>query len=319
MFSQTNVNPLIPYRDGKTWGFCDTLGKVVVKPYFDEVIDIKYDIYNVGKASFLLQKHDKKFVVNEKNQIEVPMNHTYDSIRLKKFDIDYFEVFKNGKMGLYSSIKEIIPCNYNNIDVVDNKSYRIFIGDKCGIINSRKKLIVPIKYESIYPSWSDIRSNSKYVWEASLRKESVKYYDEKHISEYDNIGVIKDESSSNAEISFYYKKAELLKKFDTVEIQEYLQIAYVSKNKKLGVFSLKDDKLIVDTLYDSVVFAVNNKKKLVFIVELKNKYGFVGENNVLLLPVEYDKIQYNEKIYQFVILKNCISVNLPQFYKNGYI
>lgn len=304
LFSQANVNPLIPYREGKIWGFSDTLGKVVIKPYFDALVDVQYDIYSVGKASFLLEKNKKKFVVNEKNQIEVPLNHTYDSIKLKKFDISYFEVFKNGKMGLYSNIKEIIPCNFDNIDIIGNKSYKVFIGNKCGVINSRNKLVVPIKYESIYPSWSDMEGKSKYVWEAFLGKQSVKYYDEKHVSDYDNVGVIMDKSSSNAEISFYAKEAELLKIFDTVEIKEYLQIAYVSKNKKFGVFSLKDNKLLINALYDEVVFAVNNKKQLVFKVKLNDKYGFIGENNILLLPVEYDKIQYNDKIYQYEIFKN---------------
>lgn len=42
VFSQT---PLIPYRDGKAWGFCDTLGKVIVKPYLDTIHDVRYDYF----------------------------------------------------------------------------------------------------------------------------------------------------------------------------------------------------------------------------------------------------------------------------------
>jgi hypothetical protein len=306
LFSQTNVNPLIPYRDGKVWGFCDTLGKVVVKPYFDEVINVRYDAYNVGKASYLIQKNSKEFVVNEKNQIAIPIHHTYDSIRLKEFDIDYIEVFKDGKMGLYSNLKEIIPCNYTAIDVVGNKSYRVFLGDKCGVVNSKNKVVVPIKYDDIYPSWSDInKTNSKFVWEATLGKVSTKFYDAKiNTADDDIVGVLMEKTLGNFSENVTSMNSDVLKNYDKVVRDEYRNIAYVTKNNKIGVFSLLEKKLVVDTNYEEVSFADSNKSKLVFKVKANGKFGFVSENNVILLPIDYDKIEYNRKIYQFKIFKN---------------
>lgn len=304
LFSQTSVNTLIPYREGKIWGFCDTLGKVVVKPYFDKVVNAQYDPYNAGKASFLIQKNTKSFVVNEKNQIAIPINHTYDSIRLKEFDIDYIEVFRNGKMGLYSNLKEIIPCNYKNIDVVGNKSYRVFLEDKCGIINSKNKVVVPIKYEEIYPSWREI-TKTKFVWEATIGKETTKFYDAK-INATDDaaVGVLMEKTLVDSSKDDILINSDLLKNYDKVVRDEYRGIAYVTKNNKTGVFSFLEKKLVVDTNYDEVVFVDSNKGKLVFKVKANEKFGFVSENNIFLLPVEYDKIQYNQKIYQFEISKN---------------
>ena len=304
LFSQTNVKPLLPYRDGKVWGFCDTLGKVVVKPYFDAVINAQYDSYNVGKASFLIQKNTKRFVVNEKNQITIPINHTYDSIRLKDFDIDYIEVFRNGKMGLYSNLKEIIPCNYTTIDITGNKSYRVFLGDKCGVINSKNKVVVPIKYEEIYPSWSE-RTKTKFVWEATTGKVTTKFYDA-NMNATDDVafGALTGKTLGNSSEDETSITSDLFKKYDKVVRDEYRNIAYVTKNNKTGVFSLLEKKLVIDTSYDEVNFADSNKGKSVFKVKANGKFGFVSENNVVLLPVEYDKIQYNPKIYQFEIFKN---------------
>ena len=305
LFSQTHVDPLIPYRDGKIWGFCDTIGKVVVKPYFDNVVAVQYDPYNAGNASFLIQKNNKKFVVDEKNQIIVPLNHTYDSIRLKEFDMDYIEVFRKGKMGLYADLKELIPCKYDNIDVAGNKSYRVFVGNKCGIINSKNKLIVPIKYEEIYPYWDETAdSNSKFVWEATLGRESVKFYDSK-IIEIDDypVGVLEKSAGGYLTDEDDVARLDLQKKYDKVVLDEYRSIAYVTKNNKTGVFSLLQEKQIVDVLYDDISFAETNKGNSVFKVKLNGKFGFVSENNLVLLPVEYDKIEYNQKIYQYEITK----------------
>lgn len=306
LFSQTNVNPLIPYRDGKLWGFCDTLGKVVVKPYFDKVIDVRYNPFEFNKAAFLLQKNNKKFVVNEKNQISVPVNHTYDSIRLKEFDINYVEVFKNGKMGLYSNLKEIIPCDYDNIDVMGNKSFRVYIGNKCGIINSKNKLIVPIKYNEIYPSWDDEdQANSKYVWDASNDKERVKYYDIKIALNGDEaLGALLEKRGGNYESDYSSLKSELFKKYDKVEFDEYRNVAYVTKNNKIGVYSLLENRLFVDTIYDEVSYSDTNKGNAVFKVKLNGKFGLIIENNIVLLPIEYDKIEFNQKISQLEIFKN---------------
>lgn len=55
VFSQ---NSLIPFRDGKKWGFCDTLGKIVVKPYLDTIHDVRYD-YFFKNAAFLVEKNKK--------------------------------------------------------------------------------------------------------------------------------------------------------------------------------------------------------------------------------------------------------------------
>ncbi len=307
VFSQTKLNPLIPYRDGKIWGFCDTLGKIVVKPYFDGFVDCQYDLSFPDKAYFLIEKKSKKFVVNEKNQITVPINHVYDSIRLKEYDMDYIEVFKHGKMGLFANLKEVIPCNYTAIEVVENESFRVYLEDKCGIINAKNKLIVPIKYDEIYPFRSDASTtNSKFAWEASLGSESVTFYDTKIIrNNQDAVGIVYEKTAVDyLNDDDGLTLSNLRKVYDNVVYDEYKELAFVTKNNKVGVFSLLEKKLVVDLNYDEVSFADNDKGRSVFKVKLNNKFGFVSENNFVLLPVEYDAIQYNSKIYQFEITKN---------------
>ena len=307
VFSQTKLNPIIPYRDGKKWGFCDTLGKVVVKPYFDGFVDSQYDLSYPDKACFLIQKESKSFVVNHKNQIVVPIHHPYDSIRLKEYDIDYIEVFKHGKMGLYSNLKEVIPCNYTSVEVVENKSFRVYIEEKCGIVNAKNRLIVPIKYDEIYALRSSTNTtNSKFAWEASSENERVIFYDTKIIkNSEDAVGVVYEKMAvdySNDEDGLTL--SNLRKVYDNVVYDEYKELAFVTKNNKVGVFSLLEKKLVVDLNYDEVSFADNDRGRSVFKVKLNNKFGFVNDNNAVLLPIEYDAIAYNSKIYQFEITKS---------------
>ncbi|SEQ21724.1 WG repeat-containing protein [Flavobacterium urocaniciphilum] len=306
-FSQTTNYPLIPYRDGKLWGFCDTLGKVVVKPYFDKVEDIKFDLFNHRKATFLLSKNNKRFVVDEKNQMLLPLNHSYDSIKLNKYDTEFIQVFKKGKMGFYSNLKEIIPCKYDLVETAGNNSFRVYVGLKCGLINSKNELIIPIQYDDVYASWKEIdEKNPKYVWLASNSTGEKKYYDTKIIQkplDGDALPmlVMKEYDSSGED---FKNKNELLKLYDDVDYDANQNVVYVTKNNKLGVFDLKTEKILIEPKYDEISFLDTHKEKKVFKVLKEGKYGMLNENNEIVLPFEYDKIEKNGDLYLTLLFQN---------------
>ena len=305
VFSQ---NSLIPFRDGKKWGFCDTLGKIVVKPYLDTIHDVRYD-YFFKNAAFLVEKNKKKFVVNESNQLVLPVINAYDSIRLKEFDVKYIEVYKKGKLGIVKDLKEKVPCLYDEVVVAANASYYVYIGKKCGLINENKKLVIPVRFDEISPIGEEvIAGKNKFGWEAILADKPQKFYDAIQTEEGQEMVVGTKELARGS----YYSdkeliqiKNELSKKFTYVELKEYDDIAIIGNSKsQLGVYSLEKKSVIINPQYEFIEFAGEDSEKRLFKVKYQNKWGLVDEDSKVFLPIQYDSVDFNSRFNLFIISLN---------------
>ena len=123
LFSQNKIKSslLIPYRDGNLWGFCDTLGVVKVKPFANDIIN--FSIGNNAKGKYVIKNtNDKISVIDEKKAIILPPTNAYDSIKVSA-DYEEIAIFKNGKMGLFTNMKELIPPVYDRITLKSKYSY----------------------------------------------------------------------------------------------------------------------------------------------------------------------------------------------------
>ena len=60
VFSQETI---LPYRDGKQWGFATASGKVVLQPIYDKIDPLDYvNIYRVSKNKKDVSDHTKLYL-----------------------------------------------------------------------------------------------------------------------------------------------------------------------------------------------------------------------------------------------------------------
>lgn len=302
VFSQT---PLIPFRDGKAWGFCDTLGKVIVKPYLDTIHDVRYDGF-FKKAAFVVRKGNNKFVVNENNQLVVPVLNKYDSIKLKPFDVRYVEVYKKGKLGIVRELVEKVPCLYDEVVVAANASYYVYLDQKCGLLNEKKKLVIPIQFDEIYPIGEEmINRKTLFAWEAIKNDKVQKFFDNVKIEDGQDMVVgLKEMVGSTyfSENGIKEIQSMLSKQYAFVEINEYEGIAIVGQTKdKLGVYSLAKKELLIEPKYEFVALEGEDAAALLFKVKLNSKWGILKENNQVYLPIKYDSVVFDSSLNLFLI------------------
>lgn len=321
-FSQNN-SPLIPYRDGKLWGFCDTLGNVKVKPLYKEIKDFNINSGENMVSRYVVKTNQKYFVIDQNRKVLLPELNAYDSIYLNKYHENHFWVYKKGKVGLFFKNKEVLPCLYDAISVSYNGSYEVRNGKLCGLVNSLGKLIIPIEYLDIYKSWDDEdETNSKFVWVAKGLLVKKKFYDviiEKNddLSSSSLVGKAVEVMEADETIStdlYNGKIAKMEAKYDEIaQVNKYSHYAIVISKGKKGVYSLETEKEVVATKYDEVEFFNYDKGKKVFLVKLNQKYGLVKEGNISILECDYDKIEENEKHRVILISKNnkfgCVIFN----------
>ncbi|MES2487747.1 MAG: hypothetical protein V4581_17605, partial [Bacteroidota bacterium] len=94
-YAQNNDYFLMPYREGNTWGLCDTLGKVQVKPQYDGFTDLIVD--NSSSQSYYFVRHNGRSIVVDHNNVQQLKEYDSVSPTLKV-------AYKNG---------EAMPLTYN--------------------------------------------------------------------------------------------------------------------------------------------------------------------------------------------------------------
>ncbi len=304
-----NSDVLIPYRDKKLWGLSDTLGNIKVKPVYKEIKSFFIDKQNDEFVSRYVVKSNKYYyVINKDKKVFLPESNTYDSIHLNNYYPNHFWVFKKGKVGLYHKNKEIIPCLYDQIIRTENDSYIIKKGKFTGLINAFGKLIIPIEFSSIMPLFNEEieedtddneeiepKNNNKFVWIAKTSKTEKKFYDTKAQIEttiYSNIleKRLGSETISGDSEDYDLIKNRLLETYDTVDIDQFENFAFVTKKNKKGVIDLKTNIEIINLIYDEVSYEGLNKNIKIFKTKRNDKFGLIKSGNQALLNCEFDDI-----------------------------
>lgn len=122
--SKDNVTPelyFIPYNDNDKWGWCDTLGNIVLKPKYAETgfFFNQYDTYIAEVKTEYgqnLVNNKGKLLFSKTYHIEKEWNLRVDGTSKRYYTISD----KKGKMGFYDPYidKYIIPVQYDSIVVV---------------------------------------------------------------------------------------------------------------------------------------------------------------------------------------------------------
>ncbi|GAA4059019.1 WG repeat-containing protein [Flavobacterium chungnamense] len=291
-----NSNVLIPYRNKNLWGLSDTLGNIKVKPIYKDIKDFFIDKDTDFTSMYAVKTNKSYFVIDRNGKVIIPETYGYDSIYVNKFYYDRFLVYKKGKMGLYKN-KELIPCIYDKVEIGTNESYYVKMGKLSGLINAKGKLIIPVLYDDVHPSFEEKDDyNSEYVWVAEKKNEEKKFYDFKIPTKLDRSMYEKnivEEANSNDDDSDKEElfKAKLKERYDKVNIVMYYKVAYVEKNNKKGLVELPSLKEIISPIYEELSSYGWDNSEIVYKVKLNNKYGFVKPGNVTILNCEFDEIE----------------------------
>jgi hypothetical protein len=288
---------LVPYRLKNLWGFSDVNGNMKIAPQYDDVKQIQY--YWTNGLSFqsvmVVSKAGNIFAINHLNQTIVPIDGHYDDITLEPYDYGVVAVIKQGKQGLFYDRKQIIPCQYERIEHHKNLSFRVALGGKSGIINSKGKIIVPVNYYGIRIKNSD---KEHVTWVAGNDKN-------KNDEFKDDLVVDPGKQNSQSYTTYEASPATLnmsqanqdtmvknIRKMypGAIMDQEYSYLFHIQKNGKWGIFNTLSNKQTIPCQYDELKVEKNTKPKIAIRVKKGGLYGYIDEDNNVLAPLIFNAI-----------------------------
>ncbi len=271
---------LIPFRQGKLWGYADSTGIIRIQPQFDFA-----GFFNNGLAP--VKKGKRTEVINSKGK---PLfNWKHSSVYVDKSGLLFVETDK-GKKGVYNkdlkvilkpvyTAAQIIRRDKNNnplilawMDKRHLRKYRTIYKDGkqierqfvfTGLFDKDGKAIVPLKYRSI----ELIGSN---VIEAVAG-----YY-------------------NNFTYHYYTLEGQPITALDGFQISSYYSsykhfsngIGPIRKGYKFG-FADSTGHIIIPMLYDDVRPFSDGLAG----VRIKTKWGFINRQGEVVIPIIYDEIK----------------------------
>lgn len=293
---------LLPYRDGNLWGLCDTLGKVKVKPFTTGMVDFMVTPPSF-KGKYVIKKNGKISIIDQQKRVLFP-EMDLDSVKMFFFSKDIF-AYKNNKMGVIRNFKIFIPVQYDEVSFAANESYVAQKGGKQGLINSKGKLIIPIKYTVVFDSWKENRDENrdKFYWVARDEKSDGT---ENEIGFTDNI-VLRDETPVwysapvvGMKIQVTEEEEERRKKigekygevvsFSINSNSGNIDMYIVKMSEGYGVYNVDQDKIILKS-DDSIEVCGSNYGYTAFLMKKNGQMGLIDETGKVLLDYEYDTIE----------------------------
>lgn len=295
---------LVPYRDKNLWGFSDTLGNVRVLPVYKKLIKIHY--YRNGQANFVMKGDKNLVVVNQDGRVVLPesVSANYDSISVHDYYPNHVHVHKNGKLGIYKDGGEIVPAIYHAVGSEPNDSFVVVDDNLQGLYNGAGRLIIPVKYSSIDLVWEE-STDDKIVWHAKTAWEEKKFTDVRVPQPYDAPYELAEKRLAGEEVIVDAAIAQRIQsQYDKVTAAPYYGIYYVTRGGLMGVYDGTADKEIIAPQYESISLVSVEKNKKIYGVRHQGKLGMVGNDNSIVVPIEFDKITADRYLEGFVLVKD---------------
>jgi hypothetical protein len=311
---------LIPYRKGDKWGFSTEDKKIVVPPKYDKL----WPFYQDENVTLVILKGKYGMIDRKGNEVVKPV---YDEI--KWFSESFLMVKLKDKYGLIrrDNFREVVKPKYNNIEPLaklgslsfsfyfgvgcveqgGENFFKVYIGNKVGLIDTMGKEVVPVKYEDVEvvlgektlvkfkekEKWGimDLSANvilpAKYDW--------VCYNEGKVIfAVLDNKPYAFDTSGKEIQYEFESEKEEQSESYEfQYEVrseegdeysEDYGDFSIVSRAGKKGVVS-EDGKVIIPIAYDEIRY---DKRNGIFFIAKGNKWGLANKKGKIFVPLKYD-------------------------------
>lgn len=310
LFSQNNV-ALVPYRIGKQYALSDTLGKIIIKPQYDEIKSFGYYFNKKNKklfdSRFAVKKNGKYFIVNYKNEIILKPDAKYDSIILDSEDCRIAYLFSNKKTGVFFENREIIPIQYDKIRKEKNLSFIGISEDKEILYNSRGKILLPLDlYKYISYNGSE---NGKVSWYARKNSDEKSSYFQDEIVEIDS-----NETSyyNNSTYQFPFEKEipniEERKKRIGTKYKTRIEYSFMKRYIELEkdglhtFYDLYNEKELFPLQYEIFSLIGADHNTILFSSKKNGKYGLINLDGKTILPEEYDEITLKDN--KVILKKN---------------
>jgi hypothetical protein len=311
---------LIPYRKGDKWGFATEDKKIVIRPKYDKV----WPFYQDENVTLVILKGKYGMIDRKGNEVVKPV---YDEI--KWFSESFLMVKLKDKYGLIrrDNFREVVKPKYNNIEplakfgslsfsfyfgvgCVEQESknfFKVYIGNKVGLIDTTGKEVVPVKYEDVKvvlgektlvkfkekEKWGIMDLSAKVILPAKY--DWVCYNEGKVIfAVLDNKPYAFDASGKEIQYEFESEKDEQSESYQfQYEVrseegdgysEDYGDFSIVSRTGKKGVVS-KDGKVIIPIAYDEIRY---DKRNEIFFIAKGNKWGLANKKGKIFVPLKYD-------------------------------
>lgn len=259
----------VPYKEGEIlakkdgkYGVINNKGVILVEfeydviegdGYYNEETRYKNSGYNVGNKT--TEGYRYGYINNKFEKIlEVEYNEIY-RITVEDGEKDtYLMAKKNGQIGVMCNKKNIINCEYQNIEFdTKNKLFIVKKDTQYGIYDIKGKNIIPVEYDYIM-----VQGN--YIY-AEVEDE-IKYFN----TAGENIEEIKFESIVSTINDKYY-----------ITIDEDGNYGVIDENQNI----------LVENTYSYIDYAFENY----FIALRDGKLGIIDESNNSLVEFKYDVLQ----------------------------
>lgn len=189
-------NGIIPFEVDEKWGFVDLNGNKIAPAIYDEV----EPIYQTDKK---VRIDDKWGIINSTGGIVIPIEYENVDYFHSAYPPTKVIIKKNNKWGLFElNGKNIIPCKYDSIGTIISDStaqiglnnkygyinfitgielippiydyttkpqyggIKVKLGDKFGLIDMNRNVLIPIKYQDIqdfdYIGHNMVKLNDKW-------------------------------------------------------------------------------------------------------------------------------------------------------------
>ncbi|MCB0476299.1 MAG: WG repeat-containing protein, partial [Flavobacteriaceae bacterium] len=150
----------IPFRVDKLWGFCDTLGNILMPPAYDSIGF--FELCPAKQALF--QQQGRWGILDEQFNIVVPAK--YEAIELLGDEkTGYILIYDKGKKGLMdASYEAILPTQYDSIGFDHRYSGYLIAGlnGKLGVFTLGGRQLSKLVFDRcfVYSKWPPLKSNT---------------------------------------------------------------------------------------------------------------------------------------------------------------
>ncbi|SHL20857.1 WG containing repeat-containing protein [Flavobacterium chilense] len=249
--------------------------KGIINSLGEYEIECKYDDIITDKSIYIVKNKLKYGLVTPKDSVLKPL--IYDAIYAANYNDD--TLFKNqflAKKGDLEGIidpfseKDIIPCQYKNIQTFSNFYVVTNSNDKNGLFSEKGEVVIDENYD-----FYAIAQNKIFA-----TKNDKKYLLTILENTYSEIEIPVDE--------FARKKL-----FYNGFIKSKYQI--FKTGNQFGVMS-NQNKIVIPCEFDAIENIYTSSE---FVVKKNNKYGVVNTKNEVLLPVKYDSYNIIKESIKF--------------------
>ena len=264
---------LLVKKDGK-YGVINPKGVQMIKISYDEIVGDGYYDNNYKNAGYIVGIKDNNTYRYSyiRNDGKVLLKSEYNDIsRIKEIDGNekiYIVVTQNGKKGLYMNNKQIIRCEYQNLEYDEESKLLIASqNNRYGVLNLYGEKIVPVQNK-----------------EVSIKGVHIIAKNDANITEYDFNGV---------QIKNNKYKAVL----PTDDEEFYIT---VDQDNNYGLINTRGVE-VIENKYAYLEYLIG---KYFAVYNEENKIGIIQNNGKMIIDIKYDVIQRikNSNIIQAIQL-----------------